>query len=222
MIALRRQESWTDGRRRLRLRWTGATRLRLPVLVTSAALFGAAVSAAVIVTYWDRESGRREAVETKLAATEKRVRTLTAENGTLRRRLARSLATSAELQRHAARLQAAAKTLLRQNTTLVASAGDLRSRSGSLEGQAAAVAKLADTLGGSLVAVLDYVSNTSLASLDPGYLKAQLDYLGPAVAKVRSAAGALGADAGSYAGAVDAFAQEAAAYAKALRQLGAR
>jgi hypothetical protein len=219
MIVLRRQESWTDGPRRLRLHWNGLDRLRLPVLVASAALFGAAAAAAVLVTFWDRESGRRVAVETKLAASQKHAKALTGENAWLRRRLARSLATSAELERSAARLRAAAQSLLRPNAALVASASRLRGQGGSLEGQAAAVSKLADTLGSSLVAVLDYVSNTSLASLDPGYLQAQLNYLKPAVAKVRSAADALGADAGTYATAVDAFADEAAGYATALRRL---
>src|SRR5207253_2072409 len=106
----------------------------------------------------------------------------------------------------------------RENTALTASAGRLHGRGGSLGRRAAAVSRLAATLGNDLVAVLAYVTNTGAGSLDPSYLKAQLDYLRPAVANVRSAAEALGADAGSYGAAVDGFAAQAEAYAAALGQ----
>ncbi len=101
----------------------------------------------------------------------------------------------------------------------MASASRLQDRGGSLEQRAASVSKLAGTLGNDLVAVLGYITNTSAGSLDPAYLKVQLDYLRPAVVSVRSAAEALGTDAGSYGTAVEGFTAEAAAYAAALRRL---
>jgi murein L,D-transpeptidase YcbB/YkuD len=219
MIVLRREEGWTDGRRRLRIRWRGLSRLRTPVLVVAAALFGAAVSAAVLVGFWDKETGRRRAVETKLATSAQRAKELAAANTRLQRRVVDSRATAARLEESGDRLRAAAQSLLRENGALMAGASRLQERGGTLEERAASVSKLAGTLGNDLVAVLHYITNTSAGSLDPSYLKAQLDYLRPAVVSVRSAAEALGADAGSYGTAVDGFTAEAAAYAAALRRL---
>jgi len=219
MIVLRWEEGWTDGRRRLRIRWRGLPRLRTPVLVVAAALFGAAVSAAVLVGFWDKETGRRRALETKLAASAERAKTLAAANTRLQRRVVNSRATATQLEQDGDRLRAAAQSLLRENGALMASASRLQDRGGSLEQRAASVSKLAGTLGNDLVAVLGYITNTSAGSLDPAYLKVQLDYLRPAVVSVRSAAEALGTDAGSYGTAVEGFTAEAAAYAAALRRL---
>jgi murein L,D-transpeptidase YcbB/YkuD len=219
MIVLRREEGWADGRRRLRIRWRGLARLRTPVLVVAAALFGAAVSAAVLVGFWDKETGRRRAVEAKLAASADHAKALAAANTRLQSRVVDSRATAAQLEQDGDRLRAAAKSLLRENGVLMASATRLQDRGGSLEHRAASVSKLAGTLGNDLVAVLHYITNTSAGSLDPSYLKAQLDYLRPAVEDVRSAAQSLGADAGSYGTAVDGFTAEAGAYAAALRRL---
>ena len=130
-----------------------------------------------------------------------------------------SRATAARLETGRDRLRAAAQALLRDNGSLMASASRLQGQGGSLEHRAASVSKLAGTLGNDLVAVLAYITNTSAGSLDPSYLKAQLDYLRPAVADVRSAAETLGADAGSYGTAVEGFTAQAAAYAAALGRL---
>lgn len=219
MVVLRREEAWPGGRRRLRIRWHGLAGLGTPVLVVAAALFGAAVSATVLVGLWDTEAGRRQTAETRLAASAERAQALAGANVRLRRRLADSRATSAQLEQGAARLRAAARTLLRENAALMASASRLHGRGGSLERRAGSVSRLAATLGNDLVAVLAYITNTSAGSLDPSYLRAQLDYLRPAVASVRSAAETLGADARSYGTAIDGFASEAAAYAAALRRL---
>ena len=219
MIVLRREEGWADGRRRLRIRWRGLSRLRTPVLVVAAALFGAAVSAAVLVGFWDKETGRRHAVETKLAASAERAKALAARKHTSAGGRSWTAARPRPGSKQGGdRLRAAAQSLLRENGALMASASRLQGRGGSLEQRAASVSKLAGTLGNDLVAVLHYITNTSAGSLDPSYLKAQLDYLRPAVVSVRSAAGALGADAGSYGTAVDGFTAQVAAYAAALRQ----
>src|SRR5919197_2018653 len=177
MVVLRRQETWPDGRRRLRIRWGRLARFTVPVLVVAAGLFGAAVSAAILVGVWDKEAGRRHALEGKLATSQDRVKALTQESKRLERRLAASRATSARLERSAARLGTAAQALLRENTALVASASRLHDRSGSVERRAASVSRTAATLGNDLVAVLAYITSTSADSLDPSYLKAQLDYL---------------------------------------------
>jgi uncharacterized protein YbjQ (UPF0145 family) len=219
VIVLRREEGWTDGRRRLRIRVRGLSRFRTPVLVVAAALFGAAVSAAVLVGFWDKETGRRKALETKLADTAQHAKTLAAVNVRLQRRVVDSRATAVQLEKDGDRLRASAESLLKENGALMASASRLQDRGGSLEQRAASVSKLAGTLGNDLVAVLHYITNTSAGSLDPSYLKAQLDYLRPAVEDVRSAAQSLGADAGSYGTAVDGFTAEAGAYADALRRL---
>jgi hypothetical protein len=220
MIVSRREHSWLDdGRRRLHVRLRALGRLRTPVLVVAAALFGAAISAVVWVGLWNREAGSRHTAEAALAASQKHARALASENTRLRGRLVDSRTTSARLEQSSARLQAAAQTLVRENATLVASAGKLHGRGGSLERRSLLVSKLAAALGNDLVSVLAYITNTSIGSLDPSYLKAQLDYLRPAVANVRSAAEGLGADASTYAAAVDGFAAEAAAYETALRKL---
>jgi hypothetical protein len=219
MIVLRREQAWSDGRRRLRIGWRRLAALRTPVLVLAAALFGAAVSATVLVSFWGKEASRRNAAETRLAASAEHARALTHTNARLRHELVDTRATSARLERGGARLRAAAQTLLRENGALIVSASHLHGRGGSLEHRAASVSRLADTLGNDLLAVLGYITNTSAGSLDPSYLKAQLDYLRPAVAGVRSAAEALGADASSYGTTVDAFTAQATAYAAALRRL---
>jgi murein L,D-transpeptidase YcbB/YkuD len=225
LILLRRQETWPDGQRRLRIRWRGRSGFRTPVLVVAAALFGAAVSATVLVTFWDREAGRRRAVETRLAASAEHAQALAGQakvlagaNARLRGQVVDSRAAAARLEAGGDRLRAAAQALLRDNGSLMASASRLQGQGGSLEHRAASVSKLAGTLGTDLVAVLAYITNTSAGSLDPSYLKAQLDYLRPAVVSVRSAAQALGADAGSYGTAVDGFTAQVAAYAAELRR----
>ena len=219
MIVVRREESWSDGRRRLRIRLRGLARLGTPVLVVAAALFGAAVSAAALVGFWDKEANRRNAAEARLETMTERGRALTKQNARLERRLTDSRASATRLEQRAVRLRAAAQTLLRKNAALIATADRLHGRGGSLESRAASVSKLAATLGNDLVSVLAYITNTSAGSLDPSYLKAQLDYLRPAVTSVRSAAAALGDEASSYGSAVDGFTAEAEAYAAALGRL---
>jgi len=216
VVVLRRDDAWPP-RRRLRL--ARLSKLGTPVLVVAALLFGAAVSATVLVSVWGHEAGRRHAAEAKLTSVSQRADALAAANARLRRRLAGSRATSTRLARSAAQLRASAQALLRENAALVASAGRLHGQGGSLQGRSATVSKLAGTLGSDLVAVLSYISTTNAGSLDPSYLKAQLDYLRPAVANIRAAANALGTDAGSYGRAVDGFATQAESYAAALRRL---
>jgi murein L,D-transpeptidase YcbB/YkuD len=219
VIVVRREGSWAGGRRRLRVRLRRLGRLRTPVLVVAAALFGAAASAAVLVGFWDKEAGRRKAVEARLAESARHAQALAGANATLRKRLAASRATSTRLEQGSAQLRAAAEKLLAENRALTETATRLHGKGGSLERGAASVSKLAATLGSDLVAVLSYITNTHAGSLDPAYLKAQLDYLRPAVQSVRSAADGLGADAGSYAKAVDGFAAQVSAYAAALDRL---
>ena len=226
MIVSRPERAWPESRRRLRVRLRRFVGLRTPVLIVSAALFGAALSAAVLVGFWDKEASRRHALETRLAAGAEREqagaereKALAGANASLRQQLAASRATSTRLEQGTVKLAAAAQALLRENGALMTSATRLHGRGGSLQRRAATVSKLSATLGNDLVAVLDYITNTSIGSLDPSYLKAQLDYLEPAVVSVRSAAELLGTDAGSYATAVDRFAAQAADYAKALDRL---
>jgi hypothetical protein len=190
----------------------GAVRLRTTVLVVAAALFGAAFSAAALVGLWNGEVDHRRAVAAKLDLSVKRAQSLAAENKRLRAGLVDSRAVSTRLARSSARLRAEAKGLLTENEKLIASAGSLHGSGGSLQRRALSVSRLAATLGSDVVTVLRYVTNTSIGALDPAYLKAQLDYLQPAVAAIRSAADALGADAADYAAALDRFAAEAAKY----------
>jgi hypothetical protein len=219
MVVLRRESARPWDGRRLRTRLRKLARLGTPVLVVAAALFGAAVSATILVGFWDKEAHDRKLAEARLTDSARHAKALASANARLRGQLEGSRATSARLERGATRLRVAAQALLRQNAALVATADRLHSKGGSLESGAASVSKLAGTLGNDLVAVLAYITNTTAGSLDPSYLKAQLDYLRPAVASVRSAAETLGAEARSYGTAVDGFTAEAAGYAKALRRL---
>ena len=219
MVVLRRTEPWPGHAGRLGLRRRRLDRLGTPVLVVAALLFGAAVSATVLVSVWSTEAGRRHDAETRLDKVARRSSVLHRQNASLRRQLADSRANTSRLTRRAGRLQAAARTLLRENAALLATASRLHGRGGSLERSAGSVSRLTATLGNDLVAVLAYITSTSAGSLDPSYLKAQLDYLRPAVANARSAAAALGSEAGSYGKAVDAFSAEAGSYAAALDRL---
>jgi hypothetical protein len=215
-----RREAWAQGdRRRFDTRWSGLARLRTAVLIAAAALFGAAFSAAALVGLWNGEVGHRRAVQAKLVTSEQRTQSLAAANTHLRATLAGSRADSSRLARTSARLRAEAKALLTENEKLIASAGTLHGSGGSLQRRALSVSRLAATLGSDVVTVLRYVTNTSIGSLDPAYLKAQLDYLQPAVTGIRAAADALSKDAGDYAAAVDRFSAQAAEYDSALRDL---
>jgi hypothetical protein len=215
-----RREAWAQsGRRRFDTRRSGVARLRTAVLIAAAALFGAAFSAAALVGLWNGEVGHRRAVQAKLQTSEQRTQSLTAANTRLRATLADSRADSSRLARTSARLRAEAKALLTENEKLIASAGTLHGSGGSLQRRALSVSRLAATLGSDVVTVLRYVTNTSIGSLDPAYLKAQLDYLQPAVTGIRAAADALSKDAGDYAAAVDRFSAQAAEYDSALRDL---
>jgi hypothetical protein len=203
------------GRKRLRV----LGRLQTPVLCVAAALFGAALSAAVLIGYWgDQVQGKRTA-QVKLADSRAEVKALTAQNARLRVGLGNSRAASARLERSLARIRVETKALTAQNAALVASAGTLHGRGGSLQQRALALSRLAATLGHDVSSAVNYIRTTPLGSLDPAYLKAQLDYLEPAVASIRSAADALGSESGSYASAVDGFAAQAEAYAGAVRRL---
>jgi hypothetical protein len=200
-------------------RWSAPGRLRTTALVVAAALFGAALSAAALVGLWDNEVRHRRAIEEKLVASRDHSETLATVNKRLRAGLVDSRSLTVKLKRSSARLRAEAKTLLIENEKLIARAGSLHGTGGSLQRRALSVSRLAGTLGGDVIVVLRYVTNTSIGSLDPAYLKAQLDYLQPAVAGIRSAADALGAEAGDYTDAVDRFAAQAAQYDSALRDL---
>ncbi len=195
-------------------------RFATPVLVLAAAFFGAAVSAAVLVGFWGKEADGRHAAEDKLAASVKRERALESANTRLSHRLAASRSATAQLEQRAAQLRVSAQGLIRENAALVASANKLHDKGSSLEQRAASVSKLAGTLGNDLVAVLGYITNTTAGSLDPSYLKAQLDYLRPAVSSIRTAAEALGSDAGSYGSAIEDFTSQVDAYAAAVQRLG--
>ena len=209
------QEWPAPGRKRLR----ALGRLQTPVLCVAAALFGAALSAAVLIGYWgDQVQGKRTA-QAKLADSRAEVKALTAQNARLRVGLGASRAVSARLERNFARIRVETKALTAQNALLVASAGKLHGRGGSLQQRALSLSRLAATLGHDVASAVNYIRTTPIGSLDPAYLKAQLDYLEPAVASIRSAADALGSESGSYASAVDGFAAQAEAYAGAVRRL---
>ena len=219
MVVIQREGVWPRLGHRLSVSLRKLGRFRTPVLVVAAALFGAAISATVLVGFWDQEARDRKLAQARLDDSQQQAAALTAANARLRRQLDGSRAASARLELGAARMRDAAQALVGQNAALVANADRLHSRGGTLESRAASVSKLAGTLGNDLVAVLHYITNTSAGSLDPSYLKAQLDYLRPAVENIRSEAETLSGEAGSYGAAVDKFTAEAAAYAEALRKL---
>src|SRR2546430_1064509 len=152
MAVLRRESArpWDGRRLRTRLRKLG--RFSTPALVVAAALFGAALSATILVGFWDKEAQGRKLAEARLTDSAKHAKALAAANAHLRQQLEGSRATSARLEQGAARLRVAAQALLRQNAALVATADRLHSRGGSLESGAASVSKLAGTLGNDLVA----------------------------------------------------------------------
>jgi hypothetical protein len=219
MIAVRRTEGWPSagGLSSPPLRWLA--RLSIPVLVISAFLCGAGVAAVVFVGFWGTEAGRRQSAETSLHASRARARTLSARTALLQRRLADATANLTRVERAVERRQAATAALLRQNSGLIDSAGGLHTRAAALERRASSVSGLTGTLGSDLVGLMNYLSGTDASAIDPAYVKAQLNYLRPAIEKARAAAGALGGDARTYGDAVERFAQQASAYATALGRL---
>src|SRR6266536_2836872 len=119
MVVLQRG-SWVGRRLRIRLRKLG--RFGTPVLVVAAALFGAAVSATIIVGFWDKEARDRKLAEARLTDRAQHAKALAGANARLRRQPDGSRATSARLEQGAARRRVAAQAHLRQHAELVATA----------------------------------------------------------------------------------------------------
>ena len=95
----------------------------------------------------------------------------------------------------------------------------LQQQSDALGSGASTVTGVAGRLDSALSSLADYLARTDGPSLDPAYLKAQLAYLKPAVAEVRSGAGSLGQQAQDYLAAVQAFGARVSAYAAELHRL---
>jgi prefoldin subunit 5 len=201
--------------------WPSA-KLATPVLAVAALLAGAGVGSAVFATLWHREASGRQAAEEQLAVSQDAARRLRAELAGLQSRLDASRKTAAAAGRAAERGTAVVSALAQGAQPLVATAGSLQDQAGSLTARSSTLSSLIGTLNKDLASLASYVGDSSGATLDPAFLKTQLDYLTPSLDKVGAASASLAAEVGTYSQTVQAFVGRLATYAKTIRPPGRR
>jgi hypothetical protein len=188
------------------------------VLVASALLCGLALGSAVFASLWRNETADRQAAQQALAQQQAYTNELSAEVAALRAKLRATRHTAAA----AAKTAADRKSLI---ASLDRSAGSLLSASTPLQGEASAItdrsqslSSLIRTVDNDLASLLQYVSVADASTLDPAFLKAQLDYLKPSLSEVGVAADGLAERANDYSDAVSAFVRSASAYAATAKE----
>lgn len=188
-----------------------------PVLVVSALLFGLGVGSAVFASLWRNETGERRAAQQALATQSGRAHALAAETRALRLQLHSSRRTAAAAARTAATRKSLIATLDRSAGSLLATSTPLQDRAGAITDRSRSLSSLIRTLDNDLASLSRYVSGADSSTIDPAFLKAQLDYLKPSLSNVGAAADALAGQANTYSDAVRAFVRSASAYAATAR-----
>jgi cell division protein FtsB len=188
-------------------------RLATPVLVVSALLCGLAVGSAVFASLWRSETADRRAAQQALAQQRARTQTLAAQVDTLRDKLQASRHTASAAAKRANDRKSLIVDLDRSADSLLAASTPLQNQAAAITGRSQSLSALIRTLDNDLASLSRYVSGTGPASLDPAFLRAQLDYLKPSLSKVAAAADGLAAQANDYSDAVRAFVGSASGYA---------
>jgi hypothetical protein len=201
--------------------WPSA-RLATPVLAVAALLAGAGVGSAVFATLWHHEASGRQAAEEQLVVSQDAARTLRVEIAGLQSGLDASRRTAAAAGLAAKRGTAVVSALAEGAQPLVSTAGQLEDQAGSLTARSNTLSSLIGSLNKDLASLASYVGDSSGATLDPAFLKTQLDYLTPSLDKVGAASASLAAEVGTYSQTVQAFVGRLSTYAKTIRPPGDR
>jgi chromosome segregation ATPase len=188
-------------------------RLATPVLAVSALLCGLAVGSAVFASLWRNETADRRAAQQGLTQQRARTQSLAAQVDALRDKLQASRHTAAAAAKRANDRKSLIVDLDRSADSLVAASTPLQNRAAAITDRSQSLSALIRTLDNDLASLSSYVSGTGTSTLDPAFLRAQLDYLKPSLSKVAAAADGLAAQANDYSHAVRAFVGSATGYA---------
>jgi hypothetical protein len=207
---------WTGARVRLPARWA------TPVLAVSALLCGLGVGSAVFASLWRNETGDRQAAQQAAASERSHLLVLAAELNGLRVKLRASRHTAAAAAKTASDRKSLIANLDRDAGSLLAVSTPLRDQAASITDRSRSLSSLIRTLDNDLASLSNYVSGAGSSTLDPAFLRAQLDYLKPSLTDVGAAADALAGQANRYSDSVRAFVATASSYAAAARNARSR
>ena len=143
-----------------------------------------------------------------------------AEIAGLQSRLDVSRKTAAAAGRAAKRGSAVVSALAEGAQPLVATPARSRIRRVRSPQRSNTLSSLIGSLNKDLASLATYVGDASGATLDPAFLKTQLDYLTPSLDKVGAASASLAAEVGTYSQTVQAFVGRLSTYAKTIRPPG--
>jgi hypothetical protein len=192
-------------------------RLATPVLVVSALLFGLGVGSAVFASLWRNETDDRRAAQQALTEEHARADALAGQARALRARLRVSQRTAAAAALTAASRKSLIAGLDREAGSLLDASRPLQDQAASITDRSRSLSSLIRTLDNDLAGLSRYVSSADASTIDPAFLKAQLDYLKPSLTDVGVAAEALAGQANQYSDAVRTFVRSASAYAATAR-----
>lgn len=173
-------------------RSVAAPRKRTPrvmwVLVASAFLCGGLLSAAGFSIGWRHEAQRGSSAESALVSATARTHTLSAQ-------LVSTRAALAAAREHSASLAASRRELSRAEAKLGKTLAAARRAQAGIAAAAGPLGGDLDRVTSELHALNAYVSSTPSSQLDAGYVQAQVAYLMKTVDRLRTAVGALAAQA---------------------------
>lgn len=158
------------------------------VLVASAFLCGGLLSAAGFSIGWRHEAQRGSSAESALVSATARTHTLSAQ-------LVSTRAALAAARTHSTSLTASRRELAQAKARLAAALGAARKAQAGIASAAGPLAGDLDRVTTELHALNGYVGSTPSSQLDAGYVQAQVAYLMKSVDGLRTAVGALAAQA---------------------------
>ena len=192
-----------------------APRQKLPrvawVLVVSAFLCGAMVSAAVFAARWKHEAQHSSSAQTALLAATARSRSLAATASAAEAKARSANAAARRSRAAAATAYAGATALRRQAAALATELSSTANGAGSVIGGASSLGDDLAKLTSELHALTTYLTTTPPSRIDSGYVASQTAYLTKAIARLDGDQASLASAAAAYASAAKAAAAHAAA-----------
>jgi small-conductance mechanosensitive channel len=171
---------------------TAVPRKRTPrvmwVVVASAFLCGGLLSAAGFSVGWRHEAQRGSSAESALGAA-------TARTHALSEQLVATRTALAGARQHAASLASSHRALARDEAKLAKALTNAKQVQAGIAAAASPLAGALDRVTSELHALGSYLSSTPSSQIDAGYVQAQVAYLTKSVDRLRTAVGALSAQA---------------------------
>ena len=196
---------------------TRARRERFPrvawVLVISAFLCGAMVSAAAFAVGWKHEAQRGSSAQAALLVATARTHTLAAGLASARAQTLTARGAARRSRAQAASAQASALALQRRAATLAAALTSTGNAASSVVGGAGSIGSDLSKLTSELHALTTYLTTTPASRLDAGYVATQTAYMTKAIDRLAGDQNSLATAAAAYQSAAKAAAANAAALA---------